>query len=88
MSEVAVRWARRQQTGSAKEKATLLILAAESDRVGTCNLSTRRIADEAAVGLATARRALEQLRNRGLISWSPGKGRAANSYQLALPQPP
>ncbi|MGH3795980.1 MAG: helix-turn-helix domain-containing protein [Candidatus Dormibacteria bacterium] len=80
----AVHWARQQRTGGPAEKAVLLILAAKADPSGTCSLSTRTIAAGVDISQATARRTLERLRNRGLVSWSSGSGRSPATYRLPL----
>ncbi|MGH3540783.1 MAG: helix-turn-helix domain-containing protein [Mycobacterium sp.] len=86
MSAEAAKWARRQQTGGAAEKAVLLVLAAAVDRSGMCNISAREIAEQAEIERATVYRVLDRLAGRGLVSWTRGVGRAPNLYRLPLPE--
>ncbi|MGH3933494.1 MAG: hypothetical protein ACRDS1_00680 [Pseudonocardiaceae bacterium] len=62
----------------------LLILAIEADRDGMCNPSTRAIADEADTTAGNVHRTLDRLRDRGLVSWTAGAGRAPNTYRLPI----
>nr|WP_275691354.1 helix-turn-helix domain-containing protein [Pseudonocardia broussonetiae] len=85
VSVQAIRWARRQRTGSPVSKAVLYVLADHHNSgSGLCCPSTRTIAEEADTDQRTARRHLEALRDRGLLSWSGGYGRGRNRYVLPL----
>lgn len=79
----AANWAQKQHTGSPAEKAVLLILALEWDKFGSCKLSAKKIAQRSDTDPATAERICERLRDRGLIWWTTGSGRAPNSYALS-----
>ncbi|MBV9010646.1 MAG: hypothetical protein JO272_01125 [Pseudonocardiales bacterium] len=80
----AVNWAREQRTGGPAEKAVLLILAAAVDGSGMCTMPTRLIADQANTDRRTACRILDRLRDRGLIEWTAGAGRAPSTYRLPV----
>lgn len=88
MSADAIKWARRQQTGGATEKAVLLVLATEVKGSMTCSLSARRIAELAQIDRQTAYRVLDRLASRGLVSWKAGTGRTPNMYSLSVPERP
>lgn len=84
MSTNAVRWARSQPTGGPAERAALLILALESNHHGLCTLSAREIANELDTDRVTARRIVDRLRRRGLVSWDQGSSGERNTYRLTL----
>lgn len=89
VSVQAIRWAMKQRAGSPVSKAVLIVLADHHNaRTGMCNPSTRTIAEEAETDQRTARRHLDALRERGLISWTGGFGRGRNRYVLPLGQDP
>jgi Helix-turn-helix domain len=83
MSVKALRWARRQRTGSLSTKAVLLVLADYADDDGVCWPSTRTLADDCETDQRTVRRLLTRLRDSGLIVWETQTGRM-NVYRLAL----
>lgn len=85
MSTQAIRWARRQRTGSPVSKAVLYVLADHHNAgSGLCCPSTRTIAEEADTDQRTVRRHLDALAERGLVAWTGGNGRGRNRYVLAL----
>lgn len=85
MSVQAMRWARKQRTGSPVSKAVLYVLAEHHNSgSGLCCPSTRTIAEEADTDQRTVRRHLDALRERGLVDWSGGYGRGRNRYVLAI----
>lgn len=84
MSPKAIRWALEQQTGGPSEKLVLLVLAIDADGDGICGKSTRIIAESASTDQRTARRVLDRLKGRGLVSWIPGSTEMPNTYRLPL----
>lgn len=83
MSVNALRWARRQRTGSLSTKAVLLVLADYADDDGMCWPSTRTLADDCETDQRTVRRLLGRLRDGGLIAWE-SQPRRSTVYRLAL----
>ncbi len=81
-------WAWDQRTGSLAGKAVLITLAAEWDLKGACRLSALKIAQRVDTDPSTAQRILDRLRERGLISWTAGAGRAPNTYVLSMVESP
>lgn len=84
MNELAIKWARRQGTGSLAAKATLMILASYANEDGRCFPALRTIAEDGCTDTKSIRRQLAQLEKLGLISWDRGGSHRANTYALAL----
>lgn len=83
MSNAALTWARRQCTGRAATKAILLLLADYADDYGSCFPGTRDLATDACTDQKNVRAMLDDLRARGLITWS-GEQRKRRTYRLRL----
>jgi hypothetical protein len=83
MSVNALRWARRQRTGSLSTKAVLLVLADYADADGVCWPSTRTLAEDCETDQRTVRRLLGRLRDGGLVAWE-SQPRRTTVYRLAL----
>lgn len=63
-----------------------MILAEHSDAHGLSWPSQRTLAEEVECDHRTVRRHLDQLRDGGLVTWTPGAGRGSNRYQLTMPE--
>ena len=91
MSNQAINWAISQPIRGPK-KAVLVALANRANKDSRqCWPSHKLIASEAGVAVSTAKKALNGLRERGLIDWTQrpdGKGGlSSNLYTLLYPQP-
>jgi DNA-binding MarR family transcriptional regulator len=74
---------------SVQEKCVYLALSSRANARLQCWPTIATIAKEASVSESTAKRALDSLRSRQLVSWTPdpnGKpGRTVNIYTLGAP---
>lgn len=71
-------------------KVVYLALSSRANAQQRCWPSHQRIAEESGCSVATVKRSLEELRDRGLVSWLPDPdhgqpGRRPNRYQLGQP---
>lgn len=77
---------------TAHEIAVYVALSWRVDKHGECWLRHKRLADEAGTSVGSARRALDRLRDRGVVSWRPKYGAdgevICNIYRLHSEQPP
>ena len=79
-------------TSPTQQHVLALLAHRASDKNGMCYPSVDSLAEQTRLNRATVMRALDALRNMGLVSWKPGGrtkgGRSiSNLYTLTLPQP-
>lgn len=77
---------------TAHEIAVYVALSWRIDKHGECYMRHKRLAHEAGTSVGTARRALDRLRDRGVVSWRPKYGDdgdiVCNVYRLHPEQTP
>lgn len=88
MSWEATNWCVGQKAGSPAAKIILILLADRADEDHSCWPSQARLAEESEQSVATVRRHLRVLEDRGLVRTErrmvPGQKRATNRYVLAV----
>jgi hypothetical protein len=91
MSWAAIKWARKQRTGSASAKAVLICLAHHADEKGYCWPAQETMAAEIECSVDSVQRALKKLESRFIrrIKRKSSDGRRiSDAYQLHLDRGP
>lgn len=87
------RWVQQSDTISGPAKLVYLALSSRSDRYGQSHPSHATLAREASCSVATVKRALDDLRELGLVEWDvrfrdDNEGQTSNVYTIAVGQRP
>lgn len=88
---VIPRWIQRHESLSGEAKLVYIALTSRIDEDGKCNPGHKLLAKEASCSVSTVKRALEELRDLGVVSWTATRrdsgARSSNSYTV-LSSPP
>lgn len=83
---IVPRWMVEDPSISGHAKLVYLALSSRIDEAGVCWPSHELLAREANAGVATVKRALQELRDLEIVTWSPrydaNGGRSSNAYKL------
>lgn len=86
------RWLLYSQEVTPKAKLVYLVIQSHTNEQGTAWPAQSKIATESGLSLATVKRALEELRGRGLVTAEERRrkdgGKTSSVYAVALVAPP
>jgi hypothetical protein len=86
------KWLQRSTSTTAKAKLVYLALSSRADKHGQSFPSHETIAVEASCSVASVKRALVELRDLGVVSWTArarqdGSGQTSNTYRITVSLP-